>query len=77
MSQFHSTGRSRNGACNPLSKEENNMEQVKKTSVILVILAWLFVGIPGAWGIAQAWKNAKKLFQSPPPASAPASTAHP
>jgi len=53
------------------------MEQGKKTPVILVILAWLFVGIPGAWGIAQTWKNAKKLFQSPPPASAPASTARP
>jgi hypothetical protein len=51
------------------------MEQVKKTPVILVMLAWLFVGIPGAWGIAQTWKNAKKLFQSAPTAPAPAGTA--
>ena len=51
------------------------MEQPKKTPVILVLLAWLFVGIPWAWGITQLWKNASKLFQSPPPAAtAPANT---
>jgi len=26
------------------------MGQVKKTPVILVLLAWLFVGLPWAWG---------------------------
>ena len=49
------------------------MEQVKKTPAVLVLLAWLFVGVPWGWGVAQLWKNAQKLFQSPPPASAPAS----
>ncbi|HEY2498606.1 MAG TPA: hypothetical protein VGK24_16210 [Candidatus Angelobacter sp.] len=52
------------------------MEQVKKTPVALVALAWLLVGIPWGWGVAQLWKNAQKLFQSPPPAAtAPAATA--
>ena len=42
------------------------MDQYKKTPVALVILAWLFVGLPWGWGVMQLWKNAKKLFQSPP-----------
>ncbi len=51
------------------------MEQVKKTPAILILLAWLFVGLPWAWGITQLWKNAQKLFQLPAPAAtAPAST---
>lgn len=50
------------------------MEQVRKTPIVLVILAWLFVGIPGTWGIAQTWKNARKLFQSAPAVPAPANT---
>lgn len=47
----------------------------KKTPAVLVLLAWMFVGIPWAWGIEQLWKNAQKLFvSSPPVATAPAST---
>jgi hypothetical protein len=42
------------------------MDPYKKTPVVLVILAWLFVGLPWGWGVTQLWKNAKKLFQSPP-----------
>jgi len=49
------------------------MEQVKKTPAVLVLLAWLFVGVPWGWGVAQLWKNAQKLFQSPPAVTAPAS----
>ena len=45
------------------------MDQVKKTPAVLVLLAWLFVGLPWAWGVDQLWKNARKLFQSPPPAA--------
>ncbi len=41
----------------------------KKTPAILVLLAWLFVGLPWGWGITQLWKNARQLFQSPPPAA--------
>jgi len=48
------------------------MENVKKTPVALIALAWLFVGIPWAWGVGQLWKNAQKLFVSPPAATAPA-----
>jgi len=43
--------------------------QIKKTTMVLVVLAWLFVGVPWGWGIAQLWKNAQKLFQSPPAAT--------
>jgi hypothetical protein len=50
------------------------MEQVKKTPVALVGLAWLFVGLPWGWGVTQLWKNAQKLFQSSPAVSAPAAT---
>jgi hypothetical protein len=45
------------------------MEQTKKTPVALVLLAWLFVGVPWGWGVTQLWKNARKLFQSPPAAA--------
>ena len=45
--------------------------QIKKTPAALVLLAWLFVGLPWAWGVTQLWKNASKLFQSPPAATAP------
>jgi hypothetical protein len=45
--------------------------QIKKTPVMLVVLAWLFVGVPWGWGIAQLWKNAQMLFQSPPAVTKP------
>ncbi|MGH9634001.1 MAG: MFS transporter small subunit [Candidatus Angelobacter sp.] len=51
------------------------MDQIKKTPVALVALAWLLVGIPWGWGVTELWKNARKLFQSPPAATAPANTA--
>jgi hypothetical protein len=51
--------------------------QTKKTPALLIALAWLFVGLPWAWGVAQLWKNAQKLFQSPPPATAPAAPSSP
>lgn len=41
--------------------------QGKKTPAVLVLLAWLFVGVPWGWGVEQLWKNARKLFQTPPP----------
>jgi hypothetical protein len=49
--------------------------QGKKTPAVLVLLAWLFVGVPWGWGVQQLWKNASKLFQSQPPAAAPATPA--
>jgi hypothetical protein len=46
------------------------MEPTKKTPLALVVLAWLIVGVPWGWGVAQLWKNARMLFQAPPPAAA-------
>ncbi|HEY2235063.1 MAG TPA: hypothetical protein VGK01_16450 [Candidatus Angelobacter sp.] len=43
--------------------------EIKRTPVVLVLLAWLFVGLPWTWGVTQLWKNARKLFQSPPAAT--------
>jgi len=51
--------------------------QIKKTPVVLVLGAWLFVGIPWGWGVVQLWKNASKLFQPPPAATAPVAPANP
>ncbi|HEY2390552.1 MAG TPA: hypothetical protein VGK22_05220 [Candidatus Angelobacter sp.] len=51
--------------------------QVKKTPAVLVLGAWLFVGVPWGWGIVQLWKNARKLFQSPPPVTTMAPVAAP
>ena len=50
-------------------------DTVKKTPVVLVLAAWLLIGIPWAWGVDQLWINARKLFISPPPA--PAATTAP
>jgi hypothetical protein len=33
------------------------------TSILELVLAWGFVGIPLAWGVAQTIANAMKLFQ--------------
>ena len=41
----------------------------KKTPAILIILAWLVVGVPLAWGVSQTWKNAAKLFSAAAPAA--------
>ncbi|MGZ4866968.1 MAG: MFS transporter small subunit [Candidatus Angelobacter sp.] len=52
-------------------------DQIKKTPVVLVALAWLFVGLPWTWGVTQLWKNARKLFQSPPAATLPVAPVNP
>lgn len=49
-------------------------DKIKKTPVALILLAWLFVGLPWAWGVAQLWKNARMLFQAPPAATMPAAS---
>ena len=33
------------------------------TTTLQLIMAWGFVGIPLAWGVAQTLMNAMKLFQ--------------
>lgn len=36
------------------------------TSPLLVLLAWLVVGVPAAWGIEQTVKKSLALFSNPP-----------
>ena len=37
-----------------------------------LVVAWLIVGGPAAWGVTQTLKQSLKLFQSsPPPATRP------
>jgi hypothetical protein len=48
-----------------------------KTSPLLVVAAWLIVGIPAAWGVYNTALNAKKLFVAPPPTAPAAQTAAP
>jgi hypothetical protein len=51
------------------------MSAVKKSSPGLILLAWLLVSIPAAWGVYNTGKNALKLFQPPPPAAGTAPAA--
>jgi hypothetical protein len=39
---------------------------VKKTSVAMVLFAWLVVGVPAGWGVYNTVLNAKKLFTTAP-----------
>jgi hypothetical protein len=38
-----------------------------KSSPVLVLLAWVFVGIPLTWGVYNTVRNSMKLFQKPAP----------
>jgi hypothetical protein len=50
-------------------------ENVKKSSGVLILVAWLVVGIPLGWGVYNTLLGAMKLFQSPPTqTAAPVST---
>jgi len=51
------------------------MTEVKKSSPALILVAWLVVSVPAAWGVYNTGKNALKLFA--PPAAAPAATPAP
>ena len=42
------------------------MAMEKKSSALLIALAWIFVSIPAAWGVYNTGKNALKLFHSAP-----------
>jgi hypothetical protein len=42
---------------------------IKKTPAAAILVAWLIVGIPAAWGIYNTALNAKKIFAAPPPAT--------
>ena len=45
---------------------------VKKSSPILIALAWAIVVIPTAWGFNYTLQNAMKIFTSAPAATATA-----
>jgi hypothetical protein len=45
----------------------------RRTSPLLLIVAWLIVGIPAAWGVTQTVKRSMDLFKAPP-APAPSTT---
>jgi hypothetical protein len=55
-----------------MGKEQNEMaENGQKSSPLIVLLAWLLVGIPLGWGVYNTVLNSAKLFQAPPtPSSA-------
>jgi hypothetical protein len=42
---------------------------VKKSSALLVALAWLIVIVPTAWGLKYTVQNAMKLFTASTPAA--------
>ena len=39
------------------------MNESDKSSPVLVVLAWLFAGIPLTWGVILTLGNAMQLFQ--------------
>jgi hypothetical protein len=59
---------------NPAAPSDSAAGSPRSTSSpVLIAAAWLLVGIPAAWGVAQTFKTSLKLFQAPPPApTAPA-----
>lgn len=51
-------------------------ENTKKSSGVLILFAWLVVGIPLGWGVYNTVLGAMKLFQAAPAqTTAPAATA--
>ena len=47
------------------------VDSAKKSSPLLIALAWLIVIIPTAWGLNYTVQNAMKLFTASAPAAAP------
>jgi hypothetical protein len=47
-------------------------ETLKKSSPVLIAIAWLIVIVPAAWGLNKTVQNAMKLFTTAPPAAAAA-----
>jgi hypothetical protein len=43
------------------------MTNETKSPVAVVLLAWLIVGLPLAWGVFNTVRNSMKLFQKPSP----------
>ena len=43
----------------------------RRTSPLLLIVAWLVVGIPAAWGVSQTVMRSLDLFKSSPATTTP------
>jgi len=43
------------------------MADEKKSPAALILLAWLFVGIPLTWGVYNTVRNSMKVFKAPSP----------
>jgi hypothetical protein len=51
-------------------------ENIKKSPGVLILVAWLIVGIPLGWGVYNTVLSSMKLFQATAtPTAAPPSTA--
>ncbi len=50
-------------ATNPVP--ESSESHSPQSSPLLIAAAWLFVGLPLAWGVAQTVRTSMKLFQAP------------
>ena len=46
------------------------MTEPKKSSAILILLAWIVVGLPAGWGVYNTALNSMKLFGSKTAAAA-------
>ena len=49
-------------------------ENTKKSSPVMILAAWVLVGVPLAWGVYNTLLNSMRLFQAPA-TSVPASSA--
>jgi len=43
----------------------------KKSSPVMILAAWVLVGVPLAWGVYNTLLNSMKLFQAPAANTAP------
>jgi hypothetical protein len=52
-------------------------EDTKQSSPVLILAAWVLVGVPLTWGVYNTLLNSMKLFQAPAtvPVSAPSNGA--
>jgi hypothetical protein len=41
------------------------MTEEKKSSALVILLAWIVVGLPLGWGVYNTVRNSMKLFQKP------------
>jgi hypothetical protein len=38
----------------------------KKSPALMILLAWIVVGLPAGWGVYNTVLNSMRLFQTPP-----------